>query len=93
MRVELYGCLQGNDRYSTFRHESFYSSDFLASAIGSIGRRRAVFLQTTYSAPAVNQPTKCKKKKKNNCVHFFAVADKNYNVFCSVFPKKFSSTR
>ena len=29
------------------------------SDIGSIGRRRAVCLQTRYSAPAVNQPTKC----------------------------------
>ena len=43
---------------------------------------------------SINQRSvKKKNKKKNNCVHFFAVADKNYNVFCSVFPKKFSSTR
>ena len=51
------------------------------SAIGSIGRRRAVCLQTGYSAPAVNQTNEVKKKKTNNFVYFFAVADKNYNVF------------
>lgn len=28
MRVELYGCLQGNEGYFTFRHELFHSSDF-----------------------------------------------------------------
>ena len=48
------------------------------SAIGSIGRRRAVCLQTRYSAPAVNQTNVV---KKDNFVHFFAAADKNYNVF------------